>query len=125
MILAEGLNLGLSKMAGASSSHDFFQLSRLSRWHVESDAIKLALAIVIETHARLPMARFWGEGLTASSDGQFFPSWWRCSETVANWRRIAAYGRSKRMQQAGHGWVSLNLFAACGRLHLNLTVPDA
>ena len=74
VILAEGLNLGLSKMAGASSSHDFFQLSRLSRWHVESDAIKLALAIVIETHARLPMARFWGEGLTASSDGQFFPT---------------------------------------------------
>ena len=74
VILAEGLNLGLSKMAGASSSHDFFQLSRLSRWHVESDAIKLALAIVIEAHARLPMARLWGEGLTASSDGQFFPT---------------------------------------------------
>ena len=74
VILAEGLNLGLSKMAGASDSHDFFQLSRLSRWHVESDAIKLALAMVIEAHARLPMAQFWGEGLTASSDGQFFPT---------------------------------------------------
>ena len=74
VILAEGLNLGLSKMAGASSSHDFLQLSRLARWHVESDAIKLALAIVIEAHARLPMAQFWGEGLTASSDGQFFPT---------------------------------------------------
>ena len=74
VILAEGLNLGLSKMAGASNSHDFFQLSRLSRWHVESDAIKLALATVIEAHARLPMAQFWGQGLTASSDGQFFPT---------------------------------------------------
>ena len=74
VVLAEGLDLGLSKMAAATDSHDFFQLSRLSRWHVESDAIKLALAIVIEAHARLPMARFWGEGLTASSDGQFFPT---------------------------------------------------
>ena len=74
VILAEGLNLGLSKMAGASSSHDFLQLSRLARWHVESDAIRLALAIVIEAHARLPMAQFRGEGLTASSDGQFFPT---------------------------------------------------
>ena len=39
-----------------------------------SDAIKLALAMVIEAHARLPMAQLWGEGLTASSDGQFFPT---------------------------------------------------
>ena len=52
-------------------------------------------------------------------------SWWRCSETVANWRRIVACRRSKRMQQAGHGRVSLNLSAACGRPRLNLAVPDA
>ena len=52
----------------------FLLLSRPARWHVESDAIKLVLANVIEAHARLPMARFWGEGLTASGDGQFFPT---------------------------------------------------
>ena len=74
VILAEGLNLGLRKMAEASNTHDYFQLSRLSRWHVESDAINLALSKVIEAHARLPMAWFWGKGLTASSDGQFFPT---------------------------------------------------
>ncbi len=56
VILAEGLNLGLRKMAEASNTHDYFQLSRLSRWHVESDAINLALSKVIEAHARLPMA---------------------------------------------------------------------
>ena len=32
------------------------------------------MATVIETQAQLPMARFWGLGLTASSDGQFFPA---------------------------------------------------
>ena len=74
VLLAEGLNLGLSKMAEASDSHDFFQLSRLSRWHIESEAINRALAMVIEAQAELPMARFWGLGLTASSDGQFFPA---------------------------------------------------
>ncbi|MYK30523.1 MAG: Tn3 family transposase [Boseongicola sp. SB0670_bin_30] len=74
VILAEGLNLGLNKMAVASNTHDFFQLSRLSRWYVESDAINQALAMVIEAHARLPMAQLWGRGLTASSDGQFFPT---------------------------------------------------
>ena len=46
VLLAEGLNLGLSKMAEASNTHDFFQLSRLSRWHIEGEAINRALAIV-------------------------------------------------------------------------------
>jgi len=74
VLLAEGLNLGLSKMAEASNTHEYFQLSRLSRWHIESDAINQALAIVIEAQSDLPMAQFWGAGVTASSDGQFFPS---------------------------------------------------
>lgn len=74
VLLAEGLNLGLSKMAGATNTHDYFQLSRLSRWHVESDAMARALAMVIEGQSALPMARFWGGGVTASSDGQFFPT---------------------------------------------------
>lgn len=74
VLLAEGLNLGLSKMAGATNTHDYFQLSRLSRWHVESEAMAHALAMVIEGQSSLPMARFWGAGQTASSDGQFFPT---------------------------------------------------
>ncbi|VVS99752.1 Tn3 family transposase [Hoeflea sp. EC-HK425] len=74
VLLAEGLNLGLSKMAGATNTHDYFQLSRLSRWHIESDAMAHALAMVIEGQSTLPMAQFWGAGQTASSDGQFFPT---------------------------------------------------
>ena len=74
MVLAEGLNLGLSKMVGATSTHDFMQRSRLSRWHVEGEGMDRALAMVIEAQARLPMAQYWGAGQTASSDGQFFPT---------------------------------------------------
>jgi len=74
VLLAEGLNLGLSKMAEATSSHDYLQLSRLSRWHIESEAINRALAMVIDAQSKLPMARYWGGGATASSDGQFFPT---------------------------------------------------
>ena len=74
VLLAEGLNLGLSKMAEATSSHDYFQLSRISRWHVESDAINRALAMVISAQSDLPMTTYWGGGVTASSDGQFFPA---------------------------------------------------
>ena len=72
VLLAEGLNLGLSKMAEATSSHDYLQLSRLSRWHIESDAINRALAMVIAAQSELPMAQYWGSSVTASSDGQFF-----------------------------------------------------
>lgn len=44
VLLAEGLNLGLSKMAEATDTHNFFQISRLSSWHIETDAINRALA---------------------------------------------------------------------------------
>ena len=74
VLLAEGLNLGLSKMAEATSTHDYLQLSRLSRWHIESDAINRALAMVVAAQSELSMARYWGSGVTASSDGQFFPT---------------------------------------------------
>ena len=72
VLLAEGINLGLSKVAEATNTHDYWKLMRLSRWHIESDALNRALAMVVEAQAKLPMAAFWGMGTTASSDGQFF-----------------------------------------------------
>jgi TnpA family transposase len=74
VLLAEGLNLGLRKMAEATNTHDYWQLSRLARWHVESEAMNQALAMVVAAQGKLPMSRFWGMGMTASSDGQIFPS---------------------------------------------------
>jgi TnpA family transposase len=61
-------------MAEASNTHDYWQLSRLALWHVESEALNRALAMVVAAQGKLPMARFWGMGTTASSDGQFFPT---------------------------------------------------
>ena len=74
VLFAEGINLGLRKMAEATTTHGFWELMRIARWHVEGDAFDRALAIVVEARAALPMAGFWGTGRTASSDGQFFPS---------------------------------------------------
>lgn len=74
VLLAEGLNLGLRKMAEACNTHDYWQLSRLARWHVESEAIDQALAAVVAAQGDLPMARVWGMGTTASADGQFYPA---------------------------------------------------
>lgn len=61
-------------MAEATSSHGCFQLSRLSRWQIESDAINRARAMVIAAQSDLPMARSRGSGVAASSDGPFFPT---------------------------------------------------
>ena len=74
VLLAEGINLGLRKMAEATTTHGFWGLMRIARWHVEGDAFDRALALVVEAQAALPMAAFWGTGRTASSDGQFFPA---------------------------------------------------
>ena len=74
VLLAEGINLSLGKMADSTNTHDYWELMRLSRWHVEGEAFARALEMVIDAQARLPMAKFWGPGTTASSDGQFFPT---------------------------------------------------
>ena len=60
VILVEGINLGLRKMADATNTHTFWELIRIGRWHVEGEAYDRALAMVVEAQAALPMARFWG-----------------------------------------------------------------
>ena len=62
VLLAEGINLGLRKMAEATTTHGFWELMRIARWHVEGDAFDRALAVVVEAQAALPMAAFWGTG---------------------------------------------------------------
>ncbi len=74
VLLAEGINLGLRKMAEASNSHEYWQLMRIAAWHLDSVAIERALSMVIEAQSNLPMAKLWGIGDSASSDGQFFAS---------------------------------------------------
>ena len=51
VLLAEGINLGLRKMAEATTTHGFWELMRIARWHVEGDAFDRALAIVVEAQA--------------------------------------------------------------------------
>jgi len=58
VLLAEGVNLGLRKMAAATNTHSFWELLRIARWHVEGSAYDRALAMIVEAHAALPMAAF-------------------------------------------------------------------
>ena len=55
VILAEGINLGLRKMADATNTHTFWELIRIGRWHVEGEAYDRALAMVVEAQAALSL----------------------------------------------------------------------
>jgi TnpA family transposase len=74
VLLSNGVNLGLHKMADATNRYTFWELLRIARWHVEEDAYQQALAMVVEAQSQLPMAQLWGSGISASADGQFFPA---------------------------------------------------
>jgi TnpA family transposase len=71
-ILADGINLGLTKMAEACPGTSFAKLSWLSSWHVRDETYSKALADLVNYQHRLPLAAVWGEGTTSSSDGQRF-----------------------------------------------------
>jgi len=71
-VLADGINLGLSRMAEACRGASMRQLAWMHDWHVRDDTYMAALARIIDTHRALPLAAVWGDGRTSSSDGQFY-----------------------------------------------------
>ena len=73
-LLAGATNLGLERMAGASSGVSHAQLSWASAWYLRSETYADALARIIDAHHALPFASVWGSASRTSSDGQFFAS---------------------------------------------------
>ena len=71
-VLADGINLGLNRMADSCQGHSLGQLAWMHDWHVREECYAAALTRLIEAHRALPLARVWGDGTTSSSDGQFF-----------------------------------------------------
>jgi TnpA family transposase len=71
-ILADAINLGLTKMAEACPGSTVARLSWLSAWHIRDETYSKALAVIVNFQHRLPLAEHWGEGTTSSSDGQRF-----------------------------------------------------
>ena len=72
VVLADAINLGLSKMAEASPGLTERQLAWTAQWHVRDDTYSAALAEIVNAQGRQPLAAVWGEGTTSSSDGQRF-----------------------------------------------------
>ena len=71
-LLAEGLNLGLTRMAEACSIASLSQLAWTSDWHIREETYALALRRLVNQQQREPFAALFGDGTTSSSDGQFF-----------------------------------------------------
>ncbi|OCB01825.1 transposase [Acidithiobacillus ferrivorans] len=71
-ILADGINLGLSKMAESSPGMTYAKLSWLQAWHIRDETYSVALAELVNAQLRNPFAAHWGDGSTSSSDGQRF-----------------------------------------------------
>jgi TnpA family transposase len=71
-LLAEGLNLGLTRMAEACSIASLGQLAWTSEWHIREETYLLALRCLVNQQQREPFAAHFGGGAASSSDGQFF-----------------------------------------------------
>jgi TnpA family transposase len=71
-LLADGLNLGLTRMAEARSIASLGQLAWMSDWHIREETYLLALRRLVNQQQREPFAAHFGAGAASSSDGQFF-----------------------------------------------------
>ena len=71
-LLADGINLGLSKMAESCPGATYTKLAWLQAWHIRDETYNAALANLVNAQFRQPFAEHWGDGTTSSSDGQNF-----------------------------------------------------
>src|SRR4051794_30662455 len=71
-LLADGLNLGLTRMAEACSIASLRQLAWTADWHIRDETYALALRRLVDEQQREPLAAMFGSGFASSSDGQFF-----------------------------------------------------
>ena len=71
-ILADGLNLGLTRMAEACPGISLGRLAWAADWHLREETFARALGCLVGHQHRQPLAAHFGTGLVSTSDGQFF-----------------------------------------------------
>jgi TnpA family transposase len=71
-ILADAINLGLSKMAESCPGTTYARLTWLQAWHIREETYSAGLAELVNAQLRQHFAAYWGDGTTSSSDGQNF-----------------------------------------------------
>ncbi|CAB3774641.1 Tn3 family transposase [Paraburkholderia humisilvae] len=80
-ILADAINLGLTKMAESCPGTTYAKLSWLQAWHIRDETYSQALAELVNAQSEHPFAVHWGDGSTSSSDGQRFRAGGRAEST--------------------------------------------
>ncbi len=80
-ILADAINLGLTKMAESCPGTSYAKLSWLQAWHIRDETYGTALAELVNAQFRQPFAENWGDGTTSSSDGQRFKAGGKAEST--------------------------------------------
>ena len=71
-VLADGINLGLTRMSETCRGASLRQLALVHDWHVSENGYAEALGRLIDAHRALPLSKVWGDGTKSSSDGQHF-----------------------------------------------------
>ena len=80
-ILADAINLGLTKMAESSPGASYSKLSWLQAWHIRDETYSAGLADLVNAQIGHVFAGNWGDGTTSSSDGQRFRAGGRAEST--------------------------------------------
>ena len=118
-ILADGINLGLSRMAEACPGVSASALSRIATRHIREETYSKALAEIVNYHHSLEFAGHWGDGTTSSADGQRFPTGGRGD---VHGQHNARYGRDPSVNFYTH---SSDQYAPFHSKLISTTVRDA
>ncbi|KDF14256.1 transposase for transposon [Klebsiella aerogenes MGH 61] len=71
-ILADGINLGLTKMAESCPGTTRASLENMQAWYIHNETYSAALAELVNAQKSRPLAALWRDGSTSSSDGHNF-----------------------------------------------------
>jgi len=71
-IMAYGCNLGPETMARLTHGVSYEDIQRITDWHLHDDALRAALADIVNAIAACDTTQVWGDGSASSSDGQRF-----------------------------------------------------
>jgi TnpA family transposase len=117
-ILAQGCNLGLTRMAQISD-RTYDHLAWCTTWYLREETLRAAVAAVVNHQHRQPLSRHWGGGTLSSSDGQRFPAAGKVRNATAL-PRYFGYGRGVTF----YTWTS-DQFSQYGTKVIPATVRDA
>jgi TnpA family transposase/DNA invertase Pin-like site-specific DNA recombinase len=118
-ILADAINLGLAKTAESCPGTTYAKLAWVQAWHIRDEIYAAGLAELINAQFHQPIAAYWGEGTTSSSDGQYFKA--------GSWGQIAGQVNLRYGQEPGVQFYThlSDQYAPFHTTVINATVRDA